>query len=429
MNDVDQDNPEFDQGEIHRLGMAGLGRNIGFGVNKVFAAPMLAALQMSPSLVGLVLGFEGLFGLILNPLTGWLSDRTGRQGWRRKAYLWVSFPGAALTWFAFYFAQTPWTATWLLVAFYFFQQLSVSPYLAWMPELVAPERRGAASGYLNLWWLVGNLIAFLVIPTFWSVVGHLSSFMLASFMILAGGLITALTVREPAVARVGRTGSGVGSGVGYGLLFRGDLIKYFLSQTLSWLSFEAIAAFFTLFVERRVGGTVFDSALGMSVFTVTGILTARFFGQSYHARPPRDFLAALCAFFGAVSLFGSMVQDLWWMFALLAVAGVFWGGIQVISYALASDLLHRDAQDERLEEQLRGGLYAGTAVVQSVGILIAAPLAGFAVRAAGGDYAVIFLVSGASSFGAAAILLAIRPMLAGGKSGGKKPWRRFRSGN
>jgi|GEM_PF-3225734 len=420
---------EFDAGEIHRLGAAGFGRNIGFGANKVFTGAMLAVLQVQPQIIGIILGLEGLFGLLFLPVTGWLSDRTRRPGWRRKAYLWVAFPGAALSWMAFYYAGSASAAIWILVAFYFFQQLSVSPYLAWMPDLVSESRRGMASGYLNLWWEIGNLVSFLVIPMMWEYLGHSFAFGFASFLILAGGLITVLTVREPTVDELesdwreahvthdvgrgagGRTAAAIGVGgvaASWALLLRGDLAKFYIVQALSWVAFEAIASFFTLFIVHGVGGTVFDSAIGMSIFTITGVVTALWFGRLYTRISPRDSMAVMLGLFAVVSLAAVPTKSLIILYVLLAIAGVLWGGIQIISYALAADLLERQMAGGPVgAQEMHGRLYAIFGIAQAVGLLVAAPLAGFFIQASGGHYGSMFW----ASFLAGAIAMAVSFMI------------------
>ncbi|MHB1682333.1 MAG: MFS transporter [Bacilli bacterium] len=437
---------EFDAGEIHRLGAAGFGRNIGFGANKVFTGAMLAVLQVQPQIIGIILGLEGLFGLLFLPVTGWLSDRTRRPGWRRKAYLWVAFPGSALTWMAFYYAGSASAAIWILVAFYFFQQLSVSPYLAWMPDLVSESKRGMASGYLNLWWEIGNLVSFLVIPMMWEYLGHSFAFGFASFLILAGGLITVLTVREPTVdelesdwreahathavgsdavaaaetgVKTAESGRGAGASAAaaiggggvaasWALLLRGDLAKFYIVQALSWVAFEAIASFFTLFIVHGVGGTVFDSAIGMSIFTITGVVTALWFGRLYTRISPRDSMAVMLGLFAVVSLAAVPTKSLIILYVLLAIAGVLWGGIQIISYALAADLLERQMAGGPMgAQEMHGRLYAIFGIAQAVGLLVAAPLAGFFIQASGGHYGSMFW----ASFLAGAIAMAVSFMI------------------
>lgn len=438
---------EFDAGEIHRLGAAGFGRNIGFGANKVFTGAMLGALLVPPQVIGIVLGLEGLFGLLFLPVTGWLSDRTRRQGWRRKAYLWVAFPGSAAAWMAFYYAGSATAAIWILVLFYFFQQLSVSPYLAWMPDLVSESKRGVASGYLNLWWEIGNLVSFLVIPMMWEYLGHSFAFGFTSFLILAGGLLTLLTVREPRIGElevrrqeaharhvaakvdsVDAAGSAVadggasaadgadgvgaaGIGASWTMLFRGDLAKFYIVQALSWLAFEAIASFFTLFIVHGVGGTVFDSAIGMSIFTVTGVVTALWFGGMYSRFSPRDSMGVMLGLFALVSLAAIPTKSLMILYILLAIGGVLWGGIQIISYALAADLLERQAVDKigpAGVQALHGRLYAIFGIAQAVGLLVAAPLAGFFIDASGGHYGSMFWASFLAGVIAMAVAFMIR---------------------
>jgi MFS family permease len=393
---------------VHLLGMAGLSRNVGFGANKVFSAAMLQAFQTSEPLIGFVLGLEGLFGLVLGPLTGWLSDRTMRRGWRRKVYVLVCLPCAAVLWLIFADSHRFSTAAVALTLFYIFQQSSVSPYNAWMPEIVPAEQWGVVSGYLNLWWQLGNLIAFLVIPLAWTA-SHRLGIGLTAILIASGGLLTGLGVPEPAPLRQPLSPSSSAGGLRrYGVLLRGNLLLYFLSQALAWLSFEAIASFFTLFVVHVAHGSLLDSALAMSAFTAAAMVAAVWAGRWYRRYPPKAFLAVVLTLFGLIALCGLVVQQMVWVFIIVTIEGVFWSANLTVAYALAIDLLGLTTRNDAEAAAVRGGLYGMSNFVQSIGLLVAAPAAGLVIRATGGNYAGMFLLSCAAALMAAGSVLCIR---------------------
>lgn len=380
------------------LGLAGLGRNVGWGMNKVFTAALLTARGASSPLAGAVLGIEGLFGLILNPLTGYISDRLVTRAGRRRPFLFIAFPGAAISLLLLYFAQTLPLAIAATVLFYFFQQLSPTPYQAMMPDVCEAGDYGEASGILNLLWSVGNIIAFLVVPIVWETMGHLAAFLLGAVVLLGTGLITAVRIKEqPHEAPRARPRPDLRP-----LLGR-EMLKYYIAQALWWLGFEAIASFFTLYTVHALHGTLFDSAIGMTIFTATTVLVSIWFGRQYVQRDARLLLGGAIGLFALIAISGLLVHSVLQAFVLLAVAGVAWGGIQVVSYPLAVDVLREGMAQTRPRDEaisataeLHGAVYGLVNLVQSLGLLIAAPLAGEAIYFSGDHYQTMFVVSAAS---------------------------------
>jgi len=392
--------------QVWLLGLAGLGRNVGWGMNKVFTAAMLGTLTPSTQLIGSVLGAEGLLGVVLNPLSGWLSDRMPTRIGRRRPYLFVAFPGAAIMLMLFYLTRNLGIAITATLIFYFFQQLSPTPYQAMMPDRVAEKDYGEASGILNLLWTIGNLIAFLVVPLVYELVSHVLGFLLGAAILLAGGLVTAITARERSEARRAVRAETAA-------LRSPALLKYYVAQGLWWLSFEAIASFFTPYMEHALHGTLLDSALGMSIFTVGGILVSLWFGRLYERHDARLLLGATLVLFAIAASTGLWLTTVTQAFALLFVAGLAWGGIQVTSYPLAADMLRQHlrrqgAGEERAKEQadlLHGALYGNANLVQSLGLMVAAPLAGQVIAVSHGQYQAMFLVSIGSSILALLLVL------------------------
>ena len=381
------------------LGLAGLGRNVGWGMNKVFTAVLLGALTPSTQLIGSVLGAEGLLGVVLNPLSGWLSDRTPTRIGRRRPYLFVAFPGAAIMLMLMYLTHSLGLAVAATLLFYFFQQLSPTPYQAMMPDSVAEKDYGEASGILNLLWTIGNLIAFLIVPLVYELVSHTLGFLLGAVILLVGGLWTAFAARERREERTPQTG------VRTVALLGPVLLKYYVAQGLWWLSFEAIASFFTPYMVHALHGSVLDSALGMSIFTAAGIIVSLWFGRLYERHDPRLLLGATLILFALAASSGLWLTTVSEAFVLLFVAGIAWGGIQVTSYPLAADMLRGQLRTRGLGEEaaleqasrLHGALYGNANLVQSLGLMVAAPLAGQVIAISHGQYQAMFLVSIAAS--------------------------------
>lgn len=403
MTEADIDNQEspYSTGEMTRLGVAGMARNVGYGTNKVFAADLLSRLTPSQALIGLVLGMEGLWGLILNPLTGWLSDRYVSRIGRRRLYILVSTPVAGVLWVIFAGQRNLHLAILFLVSFYFFQQLAPTPLQAWMPDIVHKRHWGRASGVINLWWQIGNLLAFLPIPLLWKLL-HGGAFWIVALIMIGGGMVTGLTVRE---RRPSATFTAPPKRTRW---LSPDLIKYFAAQFLWWLAFEAMASFFTLFVIHTLHGTLIDSALGMTFFTLSAVLVSVVFGRLYGRYSPKGMMIVCFAAFGLIGLTGTIIRSIPLAFLLLFIAGVFWGGLQVVSYPWGSDLLDRALPAGTDASQYYGLLYGVGNLTQAGGLLVAAPAAGLMIGLSHGSYSAMFWVNVIASIVGVVVLASIR---------------------
>ncbi len=209
------------------------------------------------------------------------------------------------------------------------------------------------------------------------------------------GLVTGIFVPEKKISKSSNDTSV--RKTSYLPLFRGNMILYFLSQALAWVAFEAIASFFTLYILHTVHGTLQDSALVMSLFTITGMVAAVFAGKLYHRYTPKQLLSISLGIFGVLALLGLFVKSLTDVFIVVGIEGIFWASNLTVAYAFAKDLLAREIGDEAAEAQMHGGLYGMSNVVQSLGLLIAAPITGVVIHMTNGNYQGMFLVSAVAS--------------------------------
>ncbi len=393
----------YSSAEMSRLGTSGMSRNIGYGINKVFAAELLSTLTPSKGLIGLILGVEGLLGVVVNPIFGHLSDRYTSRFGRHRLYILLSTPIAGLLWLSFTYAKSLDLAVVFLVTFYLMQQIPLSPYQAWMPAITDPRDWGRASGVLNLWWQLGNLLAFLPIPLIWEFF-HSAAFWLSAIIMIAGGLIAGLTVRDTTVKPIRPSLRGPDARK----WFNSNLQKYFFGQMLWWLAFESIASFFTLFVIHSLHGSVIDSALGMSSFTVSAILVATVFGKRYKESSSRTQLVGLLIGFALSAFFGLFIHSVYPAFVLLFLSGIFWGGIQVVSYPWGSELLRQASHGTTESNPDFGFLYGIINFAQSLGLLVAAPITGVVISLNHGSYSSMFWVSVVASLAAATSIALVK---------------------
>ncbi len=402
------------RGRVWILGMAGFGTNLGWGLNKIFTAVLLAARGAGVPLIGWIFGIQGLFGIILNPVTGFISDRITTRFGRRRPFLFIGFPGATLALVLLYVASSLTVALIAVIAFYFFQQLSQAPYLAMMPDTCDVQDYGEAAGILNVLWMLGTLVSFLVVPLVWQFAGHLLAFLLGAGVLLATGLITAIRSREKDAETTRRSRPTMRFMTSPGFL------QYLAAQALWWLGFEGIGSFFTPYMIHVLHGSILDAALSMAIFSIAAVGVSRAFGRWYRRYDARLLLGATLGLFVAVALWGLLVSTVLEAFVMLAGAGVAWGGIQVVSYPLAVDLLRDDfvhrrgmsvEEAARATEEIHGSVYGIVNVVQSIGLMAAGPLVGQVIAHTSHHYASMFVVSAVSLIAALALIVRLRRMM------------------
>jgi len=105
----------------------------------------------SDGIVGLIMGVDNLFALMLIPIVAALSDRTRTPIGRRMPYIIVTLPLTAV-----FFAMLPGAAlkslAFLIIVIFFlnvFKQAARGPVVALMPDIIPGEFRSEANGVIN----------------------------------------------------------------------------------------------------------------------------------------------------------------------------------------------------------------------------------------------------------------------------------------
>ncbi len=103
------------------------------------------------SVIGMVMGLDNLFALMLIPIVSAWSDRTRTPIGRRMPYIIVTLPATAIL-----FGALPWSAlsslALLIIVIFFlnlFKQAARGPVVALMPDMIPGEYRSEANGVIN----------------------------------------------------------------------------------------------------------------------------------------------------------------------------------------------------------------------------------------------------------------------------------------
>ncbi|MGA2821548.1 MAG: MFS transporter [Anaerolineales bacterium] len=153
------------------------------------------------SALGLALGAGAFISMVAAPVFGALSDRIRLPGGRRKPWIIIGSLGNAIGLVGLAYLIRPghpesvlgWTVVFLFVEL--FNNVATGPYSALIPDLVSPEQRGSASGWLGLMTMlgtfIGGLMGFLIGP-----IGIPGVYFIMIGVILLGAVITLFGVKE-----------------------------------------------------------------------------------------------------------------------------------------------------------------------------------------------------------------------------------------
>ncbi len=157
------------------------------------------------SALGLALAAGAAISMVAAPAFGALSDRIRLPGGRRKPWVVIGTIGNVVSLLGLAFliqpgnpdSVLPWVGAFLLVEL--FNNIATAPYAALIPDLVPPEQRGSASGWLGMMTIlgtfIGGLIGFLIDP----LGGITNVYYVLMGVMLLGMVVTIFGVKEPAV--------------------------------------------------------------------------------------------------------------------------------------------------------------------------------------------------------------------------------------
>ncbi|KUK02751.1 MAG: Major facilitator superfamily MFS_1 [Thermotoga sp. 50_1627] len=190
-----------------RLWLLGFGF---FGINTVwplynaYVPIFLKSFGLSSFVVGGYMTIDNIFALVLSPYVGALSDQTVTKLGKRKPYILIGAPLAALF---FFLIPVFWTKhNFLAVTFsIIFMNLAMalfrSPLIALMPDTTPSQFRSQANGIINFMGGLGAMLAYLS-GRFLYEASPVFPFFVGSVLLLLSNTLVILFVKEPACGSV-----------------------------------------------------------------------------------------------------------------------------------------------------------------------------------------------------------------------------------
>ncbi|MHB1134139.1 MAG: MFS transporter [Chloroflexota bacterium] len=373
-------------------------------------------------LMGLVAQERSFFGSLLEPVVGWLSDRTRTRFGRRRPYLLVGAPLAGIG--LIIVSQVPpvWALVLVLLFLPFMLAISNVPYRAMLADIASPQVRGGIAGLVALMEMLGNIG--LVLLARWVYDQNQSLgivFYAIAVALILSFLGTFLFVREPALPALppkpadGTGGRGQGERVSpsgllrqagrylAGLTALGEAGKWVVSLFFFWFALGGISPFVTRYAAFELGlgeGTALNLFLYLVLFTAIFAVPVGIAGDRLGKK---KVIGVGLLLFAAAALAGSRVNTEGELRLVLIVAGAANAAVTALGFAFLTELLPRRRMGELTG--ISGMIWS---FAQPLGSLSLGALADVT-----GTLRTTLLVAAIGMFISFAILLFVRPERAG----------------
>jgi maltose/moltooligosaccharide transporter len=293
-------------------------------------------------LVGLVMTFDNIAGVTIQPYVGFLSDRTRTRFGRRMPYLIVGAPIAAL-----FFALIPvvhlgTSGFVMLLTAIIIMNIAMAifrtPTVALMPDITPSPLRSKANGIINLMGGLGTTLAFLG-GAFLYRANRGLPFWVAAATLLAAEAIVVLAIREPKEHQEAEDRTGVMATIREIATSQEKSALFILLAIFTWfIGYNAIETFWTTYGKEFLGIAESTAAAMLTyvsaaflIFSLPSGLIATRFGRR------RTILAGLSMLFLFV-LGGYFTTNMAYLTGMLIIAGIAWALININSFPMVSDI-------------------------------------------------------------------------------------------
>lgn len=274
-----------------------------FGINTIwplynaYVPIFLKSFGLSSFIVGAYMTIDNIFAVALTPYVGALSDQTCTKIGRRKPYILIGAPIAAVF---FLLIPISWknsnffAITLSIIVMNFSMALFRSPLIALMPDITPSEHRSQANGIINFMGGLGAMLAYLS-GRFLYQLSFIGPFAVASLLLLLANFLVILFVKEPISSRAkinfklreifSKSNAELMENLKEVVLSKEKSLFFMLFSIFLWfVGFNALETFFTSYAkfylklpEHIATGMLGVLSLAFMVFSVpAGYIGARF---------------------------------------------------------------------------------------------------------------------------------------------------------
>jgi maltose/moltooligosaccharide transporter len=296
---------------------------------------------LSATAIGFIMTWDNYLNMFIQPIVGERSDRTRTRIGRRKPWMLVGAPLAAI-----FFIGIPLVDTVVMIMFAILltnvaMALFRSPTIALLGDLFPSSQRSTANGIINLMGGLGTIIAFLIGGVLYSL-GRITPFVFGSVVMLAAIVVVLIFVREPeltAASELDDTQKGFLANLSEVLKASDRSGLFILLAILCWfLGYNALETWISSFGKFELGidegqMSILTSSMALTfvIFAVPSGLLATRFGRK------RIIMIGIGGMV-VLTLYGLIISNLIMLLTLLIPAGIFWALINVNSLPMVYDV-------------------------------------------------------------------------------------------
>jgi len=238
------------RGLVWRLGLGAFGLAFSITITRAYLPPLLKHFTNSTTLIAAAIAAEGVFALTLPLVIGPWSDTFHTPLGRRRPFMLVALGPLGFCLALIAFMPNLWTATLIILAFYFAYYVFEPPYRGLYPDLVPRGEYGRSQSVQHIMRGTALGIA-LVGGGFLFKVWKPAPFLLAAIVTTAAcGASIALVVEEGGQSRVFK---GIRSYVqmSWHIFRREPEVRMFLTANAAWEgTFAAMSTFVVLYITK-----------------------------------------------------------------------------------------------------------------------------------------------------------------------------------
>jgi MFS family permease len=363
--------PPVSRGLFWTLGLGAFGLAFSITTTAAYLPPLLDRFTESGTLIGLVLGAEGIFALALSPVIGPWSDTFHTPLGRRRPFMLAALGPMGFCLLLLPFMPNLWTTTLIVLAFFFAYYVYEPPYRGLYPDLLPPSTYGRAQGIQHV--LRGIALgAALVGGGFLLKAWHAAPFVLAAFVTTAACAVPILFVRED--GGHGRVFEGVAAYFKRSwTIFREHTeVRRFLLANAAWEgTFAAARTFVVLYIIEGLHQTkaISSAVLGAVAtgYVIAAIVSGRL-GDRFGIA--RVIFFASFIYGGGYIVAGLATEWHSWYFALIVPVSIAGGTVMTLAWGLLFKLMPAEH---------RGAVSGLATTTKGLGLLLGAPVAGAAI--------------------------------------------------
>ena len=336
-----------------------------FFFNSVVPPILEGHFGLSGVMTGFIVALNAIFGLMLSPLVGWLSDRTKSRFGRRLPYILggAVVGGVALALMPLGF-ETFWLFVLILVITVFAVMAFRTPAVALMPDVTLKPHRTVGNGIINVMGVLGGLVGMVIFMVFINTESHpdrpyrnlivldsgaTTAFVLVGVLIIVANVILFLVIKENRLVKkreqlqkelglIEEEAGGAGEKLSKEQMTG---IRLLLASVFLWfMAYNAVETWYTTYAFNVLGfspeaagmGMIFSLAFGFIAFIPASILAVKI------GRKRAVMTGVLIKLAGLAAIYFITPDTSFLVYAPMALVGIGWATINASSFVMVVEL-------------------------------------------------------------------------------------------